>query len=215
MSRLRIAAIVEGHGEVQALPILIHRIWTELLECEFVEILSPPIRRKRHQLASDKNGALTKAVCLAANKLENSRTDLEDPELILVLVDADDDLPCKLGPDMQKVAAGARHDFDVSCVVANLDYETWFVAASSSLLDYWKDPDDFESPENPEGKYGKGWVKRRFNGPKYSETVDQAKLTARMDLAICREVSRSFDKLCRELEKKTQESNDQTPSNKD
>ena len=127
----------------------------------------------------------------------------------MVLVDADDDLPCQLGPYMQEVASAVRNDFDVSCIVANIDYETWFVAASGSLLGFWKDPDDFEPPANPEGKNGKSWVKQRFYGPKYSETIDQAKLTARMDLATCREVSSSFDKLCRELEKKTQESVDQ------
>lgn len=210
MSRLRVAAIVEGHGEVQALPILIRRIWTELLGCEFVDVLTPPIRQKRHQLATDKDGALSSAICLAANKLESSRTELQDPELILVLVDADDDLPCKLGPEMQEFATVARNDFDVSCVVANVDYETWFVAASSSLVDFWKDPDNFVPPTNPEGKNGKGWVKKRFNGPKYSETLDQAKLTAQMNLAKCREVSTSFDKLCRELEKKMQETRAQT-----
>lgn len=206
MSRLRVAAIVEGHGEVQALPILIQRIWIELLGCEFVDVLTPPIRQKRHQLATNKDGALSNAVCLAANKLESSRTDLEDPELILVLVDADDDLPCKLGPDMQAVAANARRDFDVACVVANVDFETWFVAASLSLMKFWKHPGEFLPPTDPEGKNGKGWVKKRFNGAKYSETIDQAKLTAQMDLTACRSVSRSFDKLCRELQKKIEKS---------
>ena len=34
---------------------------------------------------------------------------------------------------------------------------------------------------------------------KYSETVDQARFASKIDLAICRENSASFDKLCREL----------------
>jgi len=45
-----------------------------------------------------------------------------------------------------------------------------------------------------------GWVKKRFRGVKYSETLDQAKMTARMDLAMCRSNSASFDKLCRDIE---------------
>jgi hypothetical protein len=36
----------------------------------------------------------------------------------------------------------------------------------------------------------------------YAETVDQPRLTAAMDLQMCRERSKSFDKLCRELEKR-------------
>lgn len=75
MSRLRVATIVEGHGEVQALPILIRRIWTELLQCEFVEVLSPPIRQKRHQLSTNKNDALSKAIgCQQAAELSNRVT---------------------------------------------------------------------------------------------------------------------------------------------
>ena len=38
-------------------------------------------------------------------------------------------------------------------------------------------------------------------GAKYSESIDQAKLTAHMDLSLCRTRAPSFDKLCRELER--------------
>jgi predicted ATPase len=37
---------------------------------------------------------------------------------------------------------------------------------------------------------------------KYSETIDQPAMTADMDLSLCRRRSPSFDKLCRELEKR-------------
>lgn len=36
-------------------------------------------------------------------------------------------------------------------------------------------------------------------GTKYSETQDQPRMTAQMDLALCRRRCPSFDKLCREL----------------
>jgi hypothetical protein len=58
-------------------------------------------------------------------------------------------------------------------------------------------------PEDPEGqRAGKAWVQKRYRGVKYSETVDQPAMTMRMDLSLCRSRSPSFDKLCRELEKR-------------
>jgi hypothetical protein len=60
---------------------------------------------------------------------------------------------------------------------------------------------DNDPPADPEQqRCGKGWIEHRFKGPKYSETVDQPRLTAAMDLHLCRQHSPSFDKLCRELE---------------
>lgn len=48
----------------------------------------------------------------------------------------------------------------------------------------------------------KAWIEKRIKAPKYSETVDQPAMTAAMDLKLCRSRSPSFDKLCRELEKR-------------
>jgi hypothetical protein len=84
-------------------------------------------------------------------------------------------------------------------VLAKIEYETWFVAAAESLRDYL---DITESvPDHPETSAGKGWVQARFRGTKYSETIDQVRMTAAMDLSRCREGSPSFDKLCREIAK--------------
>ena len=89
----------------------------------------------------------------------------------------------------------------VACILANVEYETWFVAAAESLRDFLDFPADATNLQAPEkARSGKGWVQRHFKGPKYSQTLDQPRLTARMDLGLCRARSPSFDKLCRELE---------------
>ena len=200
MSRLVVAPIVEGHGEVAALRVLLSRIWQELLGGEYLEVLRP-IREKRSRLATDQGRSLSKAVELAANKLTASASAANDPTLILILLDADDDLPCILGPRLLAIAQSARADYDIACVVANVEYETWFVAAADSLPEAIDLREGERPPNNPEAlRYGKGWVKQRFLGGYYSETVDQPKLTARFDLATCRSRSPSFDKLCRDLE---------------
>jgi hypothetical protein len=201
VSRLRVSVVVEGHGEVASVPILLERLWFELIRGEYIEVVRPPIRQPRDRLARNKDDSLSRAVGLAAAKLRESSSDLNDPELILVLIDADEDLPCELGPRLLEIARHSRSDKNISCVIANIEYETWFVASAASLTEFleWNDEEDL--PVDPEAKrMGKGWIEKRFNGVKYSETVDQPKLTAKMDLQLCRDRSPSFDKLCRDVE---------------
>lgn len=200
MTQLRVASIVEGHGEVASLPILLERLWYELFRRdEYIEIVRPPIRQPRDRLARNKDDALARAVGLAAAKLASDSHSM-GAELILILIDADEDCARELGPKLLEIARESRRDKSVSCVLAVVEYETWFVASARSLAEFLELGDE-EVPADPETKRaGKGWIERRFKGVKYSETVDQPKMTAKMDLEMCRDRSPSFDKLCRELE---------------
>jgi len=121
--------------------------------------------------------------------------------MVLLLLDADEECAAKLGPATLEFAQSLRSDMDLYCVFAVCEYETWFVAAAQSLQDYLQIDDDAQLPQDPEQqRCRKKWIESHFQGTKYSETVDQAKLTAAMDLHLCRKRSPSFDKLCRELE---------------
>ena len=190
----QIIPIVEGHGEVEAVRILLKRLGREFLNTEFH--VHRPIRRPRSKLVQADE--LRRAVDLADLKLKGTRSTFGSG-LILILLDADADLPCELGPRLLQMAFRER-DPQLSCVVANVEYETWFVAAASSLPKFLNLPDAV--PSDPEGlRQGKGWIKRYFNGAKYSEVVDQPRLTYAMDLHLCRQRSPSFDKLCRDLQR--------------
>jgi Domain of unknown function (DUF4276) len=199
MSRLRIVPIVEGHGEVDAVPKLLRRICKEFFGEVFVNVLQP-IRGKRDRLVTDGFDDLCRSISLAAGKLRAADRD-HCPGLVLVLVDAEDELACQLGPTLLKRARECRSDIDITCVVANRCYETWFAAAAGSLSNELDLTNDSELPNDPESQnLRKGWVAKRIRRATYSETVDQARLTAAMDLRLCRANSPSFDKLCRELE---------------
>lgn len=203
MNRLRIAAIVEGDGEVASVPILLRRLGTEILGGRILEIPNPPIRRSRGELL--KAETLQKAVALAWKRLTDSPA-CDEPSLILVLIDSERECPRMLGPRLLEAASGALDPrADVSCVLAHVMYETWFAASAASLGKYLEvDPDD--CPHDPEqSQCGKSWIKKYIKAPKYKETTHQAKMTAVMDLKRCRAVSPSFDKLCRELEKRFSE----------
>lgn len=197
MSGLRVAPIVEGHGEVEAVRPLLTRIWTELLGGEYIDVLRP-IRHPRSRLV--KQQELHKAVEFAWSRLREPRSP-ELPGVVVILFDAEPDPPCRLGPQIRQMAQQARPDAAIACALANPEYETWFVAAADSLrTDLDLSESDSSAIQTPEtSRSGKKWVADRFRGH-YSETVDQPRLTAKMDLALCRGRSPSFDKLCRELE---------------
>ena len=196
MTDLVIAPVVEGHGDEVAVPILLRRLLTELIPCDALEVLRP-IRIPKSKLM--KASELQRAVELADLKLKERPGDAH--RLILVLFDADEDPACMLGPRLDAEIREARPDLDVAVVLAVAEYETWFIAAAESLVEYIDVSLD-EIPSDPEEAGAKkAWLRQHFLS-RYTETIEQPKLTATMDLQAARRRSRSFDKLCRELEKR-------------
>lgn len=200
--RLRVAPIVEGHGEYAAVPILLRRIWYEMLAGEFIDVIRP-IRIPRSKLLRTRavgdepalqEAEVQRAADLAARKLRIGGS--ADPTLTLILLDADADCPARLAPALLRAAGPGP----VACVLAKVEYETWLVASARSLGDYLNVRDE-DVPVAPEAnRCGKAWIESRIKRGKYSETVDQARMTHHLDLQVCRASSPSFDKLCRVLE---------------
>ncbi len=199
MKLLKLATIVEGDGEVAAVPILLRR-WNQEFAPDAVFHVLKPIRQPRDRLLQNKGDCLQKSINLAVGKLRQ----LSIPgakELILVLVDADKECAATAGPKLQSLARSLRSDMDIVCVLAVWEYETWFVSAAESLCQYLHLDETTTLPEDPEGEHcRKGWIERRFRGVKYVEPIDQPKLTSALDLTVCRRRSPSFDKLSREIE---------------
>lgn len=195
-ARINIAVIVEGDGEELCIRTLLQRMWCELLGGEHANVLRP-IRRHRDRLLKEDDPDLGNAVDLAVGKLAE-----HGGGLVLILIDAERDCRPdrpKLGPALLGRVKLARSDVDVDCVFANVMYETWFVAAAESLVDYLHLPAD-GVPVDPEADgHGKTWIKRHTRNAKYSETADQPRWTAKMDLQLCRQRSKSFAKLCEKL----------------
>lgn len=203
MTRLRVASIVEGDGEVVAVPLLLRRLWYELLRGEFIDVLNP-YHLKRGYLFSSEQKKLQEAV--EYNRLRIKRhPDQSMSGLVLLLADRDPapEPTCVLGPMMQHSMAAIASDCESTAVFVDIEFESWFFAAAPSLTEFLQlDLDEWERSLQAGSKGGKGWIQRRFLGPKYKETADQPRLVAAMDLALCRQNSPSFDKLCRELEKR-------------
>jgi hypothetical protein len=208
LSRLRVVPIVEGQGEDNSVRTLLERVWYELLGGEYIEVLKAH-RGNRLKLVNEKE--LERSLDLAVSKLRVKNSD--DPAMVLILLDADSDLPCILGPQLLARARDLRSDADISCVIVNVEYETWFVAAAESLTAFMDLARGPAVPEDPERTHQrKKWVENRFRGIKYKPPVDQPRMTKAMDLALCRQRSPSFDKLCRELEARLERSTHDHPS---
>ena len=172
MSRLRVAAIVEGQGELDCIGILLRRIWSDLVGGDYIDVKS--VRQMRSRLYNGEivnQDGIRRAVGLAYEKLQLMPFP-DDPALVLILIDADDDKPCELGPKLLRAAQVSHSHIRVACVVANVEYETWFVAAAESLADFLELSAGFPGVSDPEGsRLKKGWVDERFRDGSYSETI--------------------------------------------
>jgi hypothetical protein len=193
---ITVAPIVEGHGETEAVRILIERTWREIAGGQYAQVLRP-LRRPRTELIQ--RPGLERALLHTANRVA-SVSQATSP-LVLLLLDAHDDAVCVLAPRLSHIAQEVCGHLDFSCVLADREFETWFVAAAESLSQYLSDDLQTVAAVQDISGLGKAWVARHFRGT-YSETVDQPRLTAAMDLVQVRARSPSFDKFCRELERR-------------
>jgi Domain of unknown function (DUF4276) len=191
MSQVQIASLVEGDGEVEALPVLIRRVVAEIAPG-----ITPLIPRPfRHPASSiQKSGGLERSLGAVAERFPGHS--------IVVLMDCDDDCPKELGPRMAERAIRARPDLQISFILAHREYESWFLAAAESLAGRRRLEADLVAPEIPEDiRDAKGWLSKHIHGTgRYSPTQDQAALSQWLDLSRTRLKSRSFRKFWKEIE---------------
>jgi hypothetical protein len=198
--------IVEGHGEVQAVPLLLRRLWTEIVTSPHPLEVLKPLREKRNIMTRESD--FVRFVELALTKLKTRKECHKGLVLVLLDRDPDPEPPCQIAPSLLDFVRERVHHASISIVIANIEFETWFVAAADSLHKYLElqGVAPIEDPESERRE--KNWIAGRFKGMRYSETQDQPKLTATMDLLLCRRRSPSFDKLCRDLESWSKPSSD-------
>lgn len=189
---MRVACIVEGHGDVDAVPVLLRRL-ARTLDPLLPFQVEQPIRVTKSKLLQ--TGELERAVELAARKIGGAGA-------IFILLDSDEHCPAELGPALLRRASAVRSDVSISIVLAKQEFEAWFLAAAESLRGRRGLRDDLEPPADPEGIRGaKEWLTGHMVGNQhYVETLDQPALAAVFDLEAARRAA-SFDKCWRELER--------------
>ncbi len=174
MSSPLIVPIVEGHGEWEALPLLLRRILAESGTGSFPSVNSP-IRIKAGSFLRDQDYFARYITLAAAKAAQGGGT-------VLILLDCEDDCPAELGPRLLAMARAVRNDVTYVVTLAHREFETWFLAAAESLRGCCGLPADLEAPANPEAIRGaKEWL-----GDRMPETYDpithQVKFVARFSL---------------------------------
>ena len=191
---ISLSAIVEGDGEVAALPVILRRIAEWRTPEVYVDVLAP-IRVYKDRFLN-REEEFNRHLKLAAAKSGECGW-------ILILLDADDDCPMSKGRDISQRAAAVVPHRPIGVVLANREYEAWFIAAAQSLDGVrsfsYQHSDEAVDPELP--RNAKGWLRDRMSSGAYRETTDQPAFSARIDLQQAFARSRSFRKLCTEWSK--------------
>lgn len=183
-----IQPIVEGPGDIQAIPSLLNRILVEVVGCPYHRI-APPMRLARGQMVQE--GSLRKSVQIATLT----------SNYIMLFIDSDDDC-CEVLHDLLTPWAtreALTSDFDV--IGIEREYECWLLAALESLRGLRGIPSTAQSPTDPSCiRGGKERLSKLMGaGTSYSETVDQAAFTRAADLGAILRSSSSFKRLVRKL----------------
>jgi len=185
----KIAPIVEGKSEVDAVPVLLRRLLEEKGSYD-IEI-ARPFRVKRYKVV--KAGELERAIKL-------TQQDREDVDGIILLLDSDDDAPADLQRDLLKRAKKAAKA-PVVCVLAVREMECWFLGAKESLRGFRGIKNDAIAPIKPESIRGakEELSNNMEKGRQYIEVDDQPAFAAKMDFQMARQRCPSFQNFEKEL----------------
>lgn len=143
---VRIASVVEGHGEVQGLPRMIQRIAQERYG-SYVDAPKPHRVPRANMVRRPEE--LQNAVRLQAARFEKRLGG------VIVLADSDDDDPGELRRALQETVETSGASRPVVATVAVREYEAWFLAGIESLRSHGAIRDDAtyegdpEQPRNP------------------------------------------------------------------
>lgn len=183
----RLVCVVEGRGEVQAIPCLCWRIRNYLQAWQWI-VDQSPVRQSRAALVDERKPSpkrlpredgLARAVELAVRR---------PADAVLVMCDSDDDCPAIWGPAAEVLLS--RHRAIGGAVMAVREFEAWLLISHLKVATL--EGRSLEDIRDAKGKLG------RLTG-EYTPTVHQRRLTERMDLETVWACSDSFDKLMRAL----------------
>jgi len=187
-----IKPIVEGHGEVPALPLLLRRIAGESFGIWNPPLLNPGRYRASQLLrCEDKIWVPGPGLVKAAGHARN-----EGATALLVLLDADDFCAKSASESLTPALAGATGFEAARIVFAVREYEAWLLASAETIQDgaliY---PKDSEQPRD-----AKSALEKHLRLPfPYNEKTDQPAFSAKINLTLCHERSRSFRKLTKDF----------------
>lgn len=180
----RLLPIVEGHGEIPAVPILIRNI----LAAHGIHDVQPLPAWRHGEYPS------------VAKKFDNLfLAAIKESAPILWVMDFDSkdyDCPVKEAQTLLSRAEALRPGWPIKIAFLVKEYETLFLIDEAATRKVFPDiPSQTPFPTNPENiRWAKEWLSkaRPSPGSAYKETVHQAKITAHLNLDLLRSRSSGF-----------------------
>jgi hypothetical protein len=181
---IKVAAIVEGYGDVAAMPTLIAKAAAMF---DKTDIASNPIRAGEWAGLS-RNGEFEKHLELAARR---------ECDLILTVLDLDDGCPVENVALARQRIDNWRGTRSVRSEIVFLprEYETLFLLAPSCFGTF----DERLIPSNPDSIRGAKERIKPIIGRRYKETQDQLSFTKKVDTFELYHNSKTFRRLCKAL----------------
>jgi hypothetical protein len=177
-----IGLVVEGRGEIQALPLLLRKWLRE--RGDFRDILGKPVPCNGRANALKLNGIEGKVAVAAARP---------GCRAVLVVLDGEGDAVCRLGPKLlvrSRTVAGGK---PVAIALADVKYESWLIASTETLdvsgLKYSATRDPVSALE------------KALLPSKYIKPVWQPRLTQRIDFGLALPRSRSLKRFLARFDK--------------
>lgn len=173
-----VAPIVEGHGETLAVPALLHRLHLALASGDRL-VVNPPFRVSAPKFVRNA-GERDRTMRFAASKARQAGG------IVLILLDGDlkaeEVCPARFGPRVMNEARMIAPDVPFLVVVAEREYESWFLAAGHSLRGQHGIAPDFSPPVDHASKRDAKGVLGAAMAGGYDPIRHQALLTRAMDL---------------------------------
>jgi hypothetical protein len=189
----KIVPIVEGDGEVHALPKLLSRL---LIDLNSWDLLPARPRNAHGRTNLTRPGGIEAFLRIAEREPDCAGT--------LVLIDADEDCALHLGKTLARRCREAKPQFPSVVICAKCEYEAWFLASIQSIVSARQHdmPEDLTFEGDAEAvRNAKAWLSKQMPpGRMYKETSDQASMSTLLDFALARNRSRSFRRLCHAVE---------------
>ena len=187
-----IIPIVEGDGDVKAVPLLIRRLLEDYQRWEW-------------SVGHPKKAGSIIAFSQNLSRFLHYAQAEDDCGAILVLLDLDDGCPLREATDLAEKSRLLNQPHPVAIVLAHREYEAWFLASLTTICGSYDLPPDLVYVGDVEARRGaKQWLTAHMPpGKAYKATFHQAKLTQRIDFEIARQHSRSFRRLSHAIEELT------------
>ena len=114
-----VAPIVEGHGDVAAVPVLLRRLCPEIP-------VARPVRFPRSRLIEEPQ--LVRAARIAA-------ANITERGAVLLVIDADEDCAAEIGPKLQATLTRAIPQLLCRVGIVVREFEAWIVGGDASLAE--------------------------------------------------------------------------------